>query len=33
VGQVGDSTEEEAAGLYFEIRESRQSSDPRLWLR
>lgn len=33
VGQVGDPPEGELAGLYFEIREARQSVDPRLWLR
>jgi septal ring factor EnvC (AmiA/AmiB activator) len=33
VGRVADPPEEEVAGVYFEIRESRTSVDPRAWLR
>ncbi len=33
VGRVADPPEEEVAGVYFEIRESRASVDPRSWLR
>lgn len=33
VGRVADPPEEEVAGLFFEIRESRTSVDPRGWLR
>jgi septal ring factor EnvC (AmiA/AmiB activator) len=33
VGRVADPPEEEAAGAYFEIRESRTSVDPHGWLR
>ena len=33
VGRVADAPEEEVPGLYFEIRESRASVDPRAWLR
>ncbi len=33
VGRVGDPPEDEIPGLYFEIRESRTSVDPRHWLR
>jgi septal ring factor EnvC (AmiA/AmiB activator) len=33
VGRVADSPEEEVPGVYFEIRESRTSVDPRGWLR
>jgi septal ring factor EnvC (AmiA/AmiB activator) len=33
VGRVADAPEEEVPGLYFEIRESRASVDPRGWLR
>jgi septal ring factor EnvC (AmiA/AmiB activator) len=33
VGRVADPPEEEVAGLFFEIRESRTSVDPRSWLR
>ena len=33
VGQVANPPEEEVAGVYFEIRESRASVDPRDWLR
>lgn len=33
VGRVAEPAEEEAAGVYFEIRESRASVDPRDWLR
>jgi septal ring factor EnvC (AmiA/AmiB activator) len=33
VGRVGDPPEDEVAGLYFEIRDSRASVDPQLWLR
>lgn len=33
VGRVADPPEDEVPGVYFEIRESRTSVDPRLWLR
>jgi septal ring factor EnvC (AmiA/AmiB activator) len=33
VGRLADPPEEEVAGVYFEIRESRTSVDPRGWLR
>jgi septal ring factor EnvC (AmiA/AmiB activator) len=33
VGRVADPPEEEVPGVYFEIRESRTSVDPRGWLR
>ncbi len=33
VGVLGESPEDEVEGLYFEIRESRASVDPALWLR
>lgn len=33
VGRLGESVEEEIPGLYFEIRDSRASVDPRIWLR
>jgi len=33
VGRVAEPPEEEVAGVYFEIRESRASVDPRGWLR
>jgi septal ring factor EnvC (AmiA/AmiB activator) len=33
VGVLGDSPEDEVAGLYFEIRDARASVDPALWLR
>jgi septal ring factor EnvC (AmiA/AmiB activator) len=33
VGRVADPPEEEVQGVYFEIRESRASVDPRTWLR
>jgi septal ring factor EnvC (AmiA/AmiB activator) len=33
VGVLGESPEDEPAGLYFEIRENRASSDPATWLR
>jgi septal ring factor EnvC (AmiA/AmiB activator) len=33
VGRLADPPEEEIAGVYFEIRESRVSVDPRGWLR
>ncbi len=33
VGRVADPPEEEVAGVFFEIRESRTSVDPRGWLR
>ncbi len=33
LGRVADPPEEEVAGVYFEIRESRASVDPRGWLR
>ena len=33
VGRVADPPEEETAGLFFELRESRTSVDPRGWLR
>jgi septal ring factor EnvC (AmiA/AmiB activator) len=33
VGALGESPEDEVAGLYFEIRDARASVDPALWLR
>jgi septal ring factor EnvC (AmiA/AmiB activator) len=33
VGNLGESPEDEVAGLYFEIRDARASVDPALWLR
>ena len=33
VGTLGESPEDEVAGLYFEIRDARASVDPALWLR
>jgi septal ring factor EnvC (AmiA/AmiB activator) len=33
VGTVGEPPEDEVAGLYFEVRDSRASVDPQLWLR
>jgi septal ring factor EnvC (AmiA/AmiB activator) len=33
VGSLGESPEDEVAGLYFEIRDARASVDPALWLR
>lgn len=33
VGILGESPEDEVAGLYFEIRDARASVDPALWLR
>lgn len=33
VGVLGESPEDEVAGLYFEIRDARASVDPALWLR
>ena len=33
VGVVGEPPEDEVAGLYFEVRDSRASVDPQLWLR
>lgn len=33
IGVLGDSPEDEVAGLYFEIRDARASADPALWLR
>jgi septal ring factor EnvC (AmiA/AmiB activator) len=33
VGLLGESPEDEVAGLYFEIRDARASADPALWLR
>lgn len=33
IGVLGESPEDEVAGLYFEIRDTRTSVDPALWLR
>ncbi len=33
VGILGESPEDEPAGLYFEIRDNRTSADPATWLR
>jgi septal ring factor EnvC (AmiA/AmiB activator) len=33
VGLLGESPEDEPAGLYFEIRDNRSSADPATWLR